>query len=47
MGTTLLRNQRASHYVNEVLCAHSNFTEKCEQKVDDIVLDAIFPNPGV
>ena len=37
-GPTLLRNQRASHYFNEVLCGNSNFTEKFEQKVDGRVL---------
>ena len=34
LGATLLRNQRASYYFNEVICANSNFTEKVEQKVD-------------
>ena len=38
LGPTLLRNQRASHYFNEVLCANSNFTDKFEQKVDGTVL---------
>ena len=38
LGPTLLRNQRASHNFNEVLCANSNFTEKFEQKVDGTVL---------
>ena len=34
LGPTLLRNQRASRYFNEVICANSNFTEKFEHKVD-------------
>ena len=42
MGPTLRRNQRASHYNNEVLCANSNFTEKFEQKVDSKVLGRLY-----
>ena len=42
LGPTILRNQRASHYFNEVLCANSNFTEKFEQKVDGKVLGRLY-----
>ena len=42
MGPTLLRNQSASHYFNEVLCANSNFTEKLEQKLDGKVLGRLY-----
>ncbi len=36
------RYARASHYLNEVLCANSNFTEKFEQKVDSTVLGRLY-----
>ena len=42
LGPTLLQNQGASHYFNEVLCANSNFTDEFEQKVDATVLGRLY-----
>ena len=42
LGPTILRNQRASHYFNEVVCANSNFSETFEHKLDGKVLGRLY-----